>query len=235
MATMAQLDTFQGNLNALVTLAQRDLSDFWRTIDTTDITFVRMMLEEFYPDLVQTYGSTAAVLAADFFDELRDVPPSAGRFRAVLAEPVAVDDAMVAARWGIAPLLGGQPDRAAALTHVADATQRLILQPARSTIITSAFKDSVRTGVARVPNGDTCAFCLMLASQGPVYTNDPASVDIGKFHTKCNCKLVTIRTPEDVPEGYDPDALYEKYADVHEPGMSARETTQAMRDAYGLK
>jgi hypothetical protein len=237
MATMAQIDAFRTNTAALVTLAQRDLSAFWSSLDTTDVEFAKMMLAEFYPDLVQTYGSTAALLAADFYDELRDVPPSASRFSAVMAEPVAVGQATSVAGWAVGPLFGANPDSLGALALISDATQRLIMQPARNTVVNSTFRDPVRTGFARVPSGTTtCAFCLMTASRGAVYSSKQAAgYGMNKFHTKCDCAVVPMRSEADVPEGYDPDALYEQYASVHQPGMTAKETAAALRSEYGLK
>jgi hypothetical protein len=237
MATMAQIDAFRTNTAALVTLAQRDLSAFWSSLDTTDVEFANMMLAEFYPDLVQTYGSTAALLAADFYDELRDVPPSASRFSAVMAEPVAVGQATSVAGWAVGPLFGANPDSLGALALISDATQRLIMQPARNTVVNSTFRDPVRTGFARVPSGTTtCAFCLMTASRGAVYSSKQAAgYGMNKFHTKCDCAVVPMRSEADVPEGYDPDALYEQYASVHQPGMTAKETAAALRSEYGLK
>jgi len=44
-----------------------------------------------------------------------------------------------------------------------------------------------------------------------------------------------VWSPDDLPEGYDPDALYDQYASVHEAGMTAKETTAALRQAYDIK
>lgn len=237
MATLEQVEAFRLNTASLVTLAQKDLADFWRTLDTTDARFVQIMLAEFYPDLVQTYGSTAALLAADYYDELRDLPPSVKRFRAVMDEPVNVEQAVAVSRWGVGPIFSPTPDPLSALTLISDAVQRLVLQPARNTVVNSTFRDPVRTGFARVPSGaTTCAFCLMTASRGAVYSSKQAAgYGMNKFHTKCDCAVVPMRSEADVPDGYDPDALYEKYAAVHQPGMTAKDTAAALRDEYGIK
>lgn len=126
------------------------------------------MLLEFFPDLVVTYGDTAAVLGADWYDMLRDVPPSAAAFRAVTTPPASTEQAQGSVRWAVGPLWEDAPDTA--LANLVGATQRLVLQPGRDTIWDSAGADPVRTGVARVPAGTTtCRFCVMLASRGPVY------------------------------------------------------------------
>lgn len=169
MATAAQVEEFRTANRSLVALAQRDLTEFWNTLRlSSDPVRVLNELLEFFPDLLQTYGDTAAVLGADWYDTLRDVPASAKSFQAVLAQPTATDQAQGATRWALAPLFTEDPD--AALARLLGATQRLVLKPGRDSIWNSAGRDPVPTGVARVPSGtSTCAFCVMLASRGPVY------------------------------------------------------------------
>lgn len=154
---------------ALVSLAQRDLADFWSALNLSgDPARVRDELLKFFPDLLQAYGDTAAVLGADWYDLLRDVPTSSRAFDAVMAAPAATDQAENAARWAIGPLFAEDPN--GALSNLLGAAQRLVMQPGRDSVIASAALDPVRTGVARVPSGaTTCRFCVMLASRGPVY------------------------------------------------------------------
>lgn len=49
-------------------------------------------------------------------------------------------------------------------------------------------------GYCRVPSGETCAFCLMLASRDFVYTSEYAALRSrrtgGKYHANCDCKAV---------------------------------------------
>lgn len=169
MATAEQVSEFRQANRALVQLAQRDLRDFWAALRLSDDpTRVRNDLLEFFPELVQSYGDTAAVIGADWYDVLRDAPASAGSFRAAIAAPADTVQAQQSARWAIAPLFIEDPDTA--LSRLLGATQRLVMQPGRDSIWDSAAADPVRTGVARVPSGTTtCQFCVMLASRGPIY------------------------------------------------------------------
>lgn len=193
MATAAQVEEFRAANQSLVALAQRDLTDFWGALQLSgDPVRVLNELLEFFPDLLQTYGDTAAVLGADWYDQLRDVPASAKSFQAVLSQPTSTDQAQGATRWALAPLFPSaepvydfdprtgeerqvgtrtiEPDPDRALARLMGATQRLVLKPGRDSIWNSAGRDPVPTGVARVPSGtSTCAFCVMLASRGPVY------------------------------------------------------------------
>lgn len=155
---------------SLVLLAQRDLADFWSSLSTSKPDIARDALLEFFPDLVTTYGDTAAVLGADWYDMLRNAPPSAASFDAVLAQPAPTVQSEGSVRWAVGPLFLDEPDSAQALANLMGSAQRLVLQPGRDGIYSSAAADPIVTGVARVPSGaETCKFCIMLASRGPVY------------------------------------------------------------------
>lgn len=201
---------------SLVLLAQRDLTSFWESLNTGGAPdLVREALLAFFPELLTAYGDTAAVLGADFYDMLRNVPPSASSFRAVLAQPVPAGQAEGAARWALGPLFLSEPDPAAALARLSGATQRLVLQPGRDSIFRSAANDPVRTAIARVPSGaTTCKFCVMLASRGAVYSSDRAAGGDGNtYHDKCDCVPTVVRSPDDFPEDHDLDLYRRLYAE----------------------
>ena len=192
--TLAQMGTFRRNSAALVTLAERDLRLIWRQVDTSSVVAARTVLEGALPDVVQTYGSTAALLAADFYDELRDVPASAGRFKALMAEPAPVGQAQALARWGLAPLLGANPNGRQALANISGGMQRLVMQASRETLVKSAVKDPVRTGIQRVPSGaDTCSFCRELADAEIVYGSEAAESAVNEYHDNCWCLPAPVR------------------------------------------
>lgn len=213
MATAAQVNEFRRNTSALSRLAIRDLESVWGSLDTNDSLALKRAALEFIPDLVQTYGSTASLLGADFYDELRNLPVSAGRFSALLSEPASLTRAQAMTRWGIGEVFNGNP--AAALINLSGGVQRLVMEPARATIARSASRDPVRTLWARVPGGgDTCNFCIMVASQGAVYGSEDSAGGMNDYHDRCECVPTPVRSNEDYPDGYDPDALYEQYSNT---------------------
>ena len=64
---------------------------------------------------------------------------------------------------------------------------------------------------ARVPVGETCEFCVMLASRGFVYlTRETASLGGGFHNGRCDCNVVPSWGERHIA-GYDPDALYRQY------------------------
>ena len=172
MATAAQVAEFRQANQSLVLLAQRDLRDFFASLNVENPDTARDALLAFMPDLIQTYGDVAAVLGADWYDMLRDAPPSADRFRAAIAAAPAPDQVESSVRWAVGPLFTEQPDVDAAFAALVGATQRLVMAPGRGSVFDAAAADTYRTGVARVPQGVTCRFCTMLASRGPVYRSE---------------------------------------------------------------
>lgn len=205
--------SFRSNNLDLVELARNDLSSFWGALNLAgNPALVRDALLEFFPELIAAYGDAAALLAADFYDELRDVPPSSARYRAVLAAPPAAEQAEGAARWAVGPLFADEPKPAQALAALAGATQRLVLQSGRETVFRSASTDPVPTGFARVPAGATCAFCTMLASRGFVYATAAAAGESNSWHDDCNCTILPGRSIDDLPEGYDLSRYERAYA-----------------------
>lgn len=203
MATAQQVAEYRQANQSLVALAQRDLTDFWQAMNLSgNPAAVRDELLRFFPDLLQAYGDTAAVLGADWYDLLRDVPASARSFNAVLAEPVPTAQAQQSARWAVGPLFQDDPD--AALSQLLGSAQRLVLQPGRDSFATSARRDSVRTAWGRVPSGaTTCKWCVMLASRGAVYATAAKAGEMNEFHDNCDCVQTPVRSESDWPEGHD--------------------------------
>lgn len=231
MVSRAALDEYTAANNGIVALAQKDLVKFWRLLDTSNPGEVKAAMLQFMPELVSTYGETAALLAADFYESVR--PAGLPSYSAIMADTPPLEQIEAATRYNIDPAFKGDPD--AALSNLANITQRLVNQPGRDTIVKNVDRDPDGAGWARVPVGSrTCVFCRMLASRGAVYSSKKAAgYGMNKYHSNCDCKAVPVWSESDYPAGYDPDALYEDYAKAHEPGMSTKATLAAMRKQDG--
>lgn len=222
MPTALQVQAQREAKEDLLLVVRAELEDLWGTLDLSDARGVSKILQQVLPDLVTEYGDIAAALAADYYDELMSDylvrTPSA-----VLAKAAPAGQTQAVARWGVGPLFGANPDTVAALAMLADATERLVLQPSRDTIAQNAKRDSI--GYARIPSGkEPCAFCWMLASRGPVYGTARAAKfgdDGEKYHTKCYCEPTPMRGPQDYPQGYDPDALAKSFEDVYDGDLAS--------------
>ena len=174
------------------------------------------MFNEWFPALIEQYGTPAASLASEVFAqecaELGIAPK--------LSTVNIVEYKRAAARGGWALT------QANVYGNIALIIDELVKQPYRDTIIQSSNRSGIRW--VRVPRGEkTCAFCMLLASRGApslldgsnwqeqrYRTMESAIFKKGtneKFHGDCDCEPVPVRGPADLPNTYDFERAYRKY------------------------
>lgn len=187
-------------LEALVRRAEASLGAFWPGIVGLPALEKRAALEAFWPELVNTYGDTAATIAADRFEELTG-------FDARLAPEFDPGDLNARMRWGIDPVFDATPNDAAALARLAKLLDEFIFDASRATTVSSADEAGMRW--ARAPRPGACAWCIMLGSRGYDYHSKKAAMTAtANGHNGCRCRIVV--EGEDAP-GYDPDSLLDIY------------------------
>ena len=168
----------------LTTLARADLAGVWTRLAGLSAEATRDALVEILAAIGERYGSAAAALAADWYDEARAAAGVRGRFRAVPAVGVDPKRWESLAGWGVGPLFAAEPDRAAALTLVDGGLQRTVADRHRLTIVENAVRDPEASGWTRHGSGGSCEFCLILIDRGSVYTDTTADF---VAHDHCNC------------------------------------------------
>lgn len=181
MATPAQARQHRADLSELVRLAHNDLGILFREFDNADD--ARAGLMDTLPRLVAIYGSAAATLGADWYDEVRDAHGAPGRFLAIPADLPDRGRTDALARWGISPLFSATPSMPTALTKVAGGLQRIIADADRTTITTSSVQDRAASGWTRTGAG-RCNFCSERV--GLRITSDV----IFESHDDCGCMAV---------------------------------------------
>lgn len=198
---------YRAATTALTTLVQAQIRDLLSAFGTSsDPRVVRDALLQFFPDFMTAYGDTAAVLGADLYDALRNLPPSAGTVQTVFAQPAKVKQSEGSVRWAVGALFAPEPSWDTFESNLLGASQRLILQPSRGTIDLLARADaragkaaavgwSRQVNPARAKSGKSCDWCLMLAGRGPVYgsaasAGASSSGDAATWHDGCNCVAV---------------------------------------------
>ena len=204
MATPAELKVA---ITDLADLADNDLDALWREVETPDQ--AREALQDVLPALVNTYSLASATIAADWYDEQRDMIDARGRFAAI---PADLGDlgADVLARWGIGPLFNAEPDWGRARVLVKGGMQRRIANASRYTVAGSSIADPAADGWMRQGSGE-CEFCDMLIGRGAVYTERGA--DFGA-HDHCKCSAVPAWGGEPRPvKPYTPSARKASDAD----------------------
>ena len=209
-----------------VRLAQRDLSRFWRGLDVSNPAECRQALLDFLPDLVATYGNVAAVAAVEWWEEQRAKTPGLPAYSPTISDGVPASQVQASTRAIVGPLWLGEPEKV--LGALASATQMWVKYASRDTIARNVAFDPAEPRYARVPRGaKTCAFCAMLASRGWVYLSEKLAGIKGsgnEFHHDCDCEIVPSWDRKKAHiDGYDPDAMYDRYQQAREAVMNRGE------------
>lgn len=169
------------DLAELTRLAENDLQIALRPLGTADA--VRDALLNVLPKLMDVYGSAASALAADWYDDLRDVAEVPGRFSAIPAELPNDGRTEALARWAVTPMYAADPDKTTALSKAAGGLQRIIFNADRDTVTFSSTQDRRARGWQREGVGD-CDLCTLLLGRGGVYTETTSQFET---HDRCQC------------------------------------------------
>lgn len=202
MPSDAEVRAFARASNTLVDAAMRAVRHLWTEVHSFSPDAVRDAFLDAVPEIVDTYGTAAAELAAEFFEQSTGLPVDPAK--------VPTADAVRAQTRYRAGALFTDGDFVSALALDVDKYVKLL---SRQTTWDGAKGNQVL--YARVPSGaKTCAWCLMLAGRDAVYSSRRAAGDksLGaEYHGKCDCQPVAVRSVDDYPESYSPGALEDMY------------------------
>ena len=191
----------------------------------------RDALIEFANAVVQRYGTGSAALTAAMYDAVAEV---SGKFY----EPAEM--APLPEYGEVAKTVNGVLKRSQNTNELAGAVSRLVKRAGADTMLQNAYRDRPRkkygkkknTGaqVAWVPSGDTCPFCLMLASRGwQNQTVGGADHHAEHIHSNCDCTYAVRFDENSGVEGYNPDVYLEMYENAE--GSTPKEKINSMRRA----
>ena len=170
--------------------------------------------------LATHYGEGSAELACQMYDEIA----SAAGKHLPAAEPADTASYGEVAR-AIYGTLGSPPT-------MRDAVSRLVKRTGADTTLKNALRDGAEW--AWVPQGDTCAFCLTLASRGWQRASRKAlkGGHAQHIHAHCDCSYaIRFDSGTDVA-GYDPDKYLKMYenAEGDTPGEKINSMRRAQRE-----
>lgn len=99
--------------------------------------------------------------------------------------------------------------------NIPGALARLVKQVGADTTLKNAERDGAQ--FAWVPHGDTCAFCITLASRGWQYMSKKAlrNGHAEHIHAHCDCEYAVRFDGKSTVAGYDPDKYLEEYYDAN--------------------
>ena len=168
--------------------------------------------------LVDKYGEGSAELACQMYDAMAE----AAGLTLPAAEPAAP-----AAYGELAKAVNGTKHSPALLQS---AVSRLVKQAGADTTLKNAIRDGAE--FAWIPHGDTCAFCLMLASRGwqkagkRTLKNGHAE----HIHANCDCEYAVRFNASTTVAGYDPEQYLAAYKGAE--GRTYQEKLNALRRAH---
>ena len=172
--------------------------------------------------LVSQYGEGAAALSAQMYDILAELE---GRY----IEPAEM--APTATYGEVAKSVNGTLKTSQNPNEISGAVSRWVKMAGSDTTLKNAQRDGAQ--FAWIPSGDTCAFCLTLASRG--WQNmTKAALKHGHaehIHSHCDCQYAVRFDSKSNVAGYDPDRYRQMYYDAE--GDTPQEKINAMRrDEY---
>lgn len=150
--------------------------------------------------LVTKYGEGSAELACQMYDALAE----ASKANVPAAEPAAT------AEYGeVARMVNATKRQNPA--NLPNGVRRLVKRAGADTTLHNAIRDGAEW--AWVPHGDTCPFCIMLASNGW----QKASAKLLKgghaehIHANCDCEFAVRFDGSTTVAGYDPEKYLKQY------------------------
>ena len=153
--------------------------------------------------LVTKYGEGSAELACQMYDALAE----AANAGVPAAEPA------VPADYGeVARMVNATKSQNPA--NLPNGVSRLVKRAGADTTLKNAVRDGAEW--AWVPHGDTCPFCIMLASNG--WQKASSKVLKGghanHIHANCDCEFAIRFDHNTTVAGYDPDKYLKQYRDA---------------------
>ena len=182
----------------------------------------RQALIDYAYALATKYGEASAALAADMYDAIAALSGAAVP-EAIVAETASVGE--------VGKAVNGALKFSTNEEYVARVVGRFVKQSSQDTTLQNALRDGAQ--FAWIPAGDTCAFCLTLASRGWQRASKKAikGGHAEHIHSNCDCAYAIRFNERTDVEGYDPDEYKKMYYGAE--GSSPKDKINAMRrEAY---
>lgn len=223
MATMP-LNVWVKYKDLLAKISQKAADEFREAVFSTKGYFKgvglasieRQALIDYAYALVTKYSEASSAAVCVFYDELAElsnvyVPP------AVPAESADIKTVAKAVSFTDNEEMLGS------------AVGRLVKQASQDTTLQNALRDGAQ--FAWIPNGDTCAFCIALASRGwqTASRNAIKNGHAEHIHGNCDCAYAVRFNNKTNYAGYDPD----KYLDMYNSSSGTQtQKINAMRREF---
>ena len=236
----AAVDFLTEEINGISADAQARVLRVLQGINWTpeNIAECRELVLQALATVMPTYTTMAAQASADFYDASRELVVGE-RLGAQAISDFDMRKTEGAVRGFVRFVL-----RDDVQTFNDQVLQRIDYEMKRSanmSVVENGRRDPKKVRYARVPTGaETCDFCLMLASRGFVYQSE-STASASHVHSHCDCRITPGWAGMEV-EGYDPQAIYDRWQDAidvkaseraERKGTTESEERAAIMRAYG--
>lgn len=176
-------------------------SEVKRYIADNGLTDVQALIN-FCFGILEKYGNASAALSALMYDTIAELES--------VAVPAA-ELAKTATYADVAESVNGTLKISQNPDSIAGAVSRLVKLAGQDTFLQNAQRDGAE--FAWIPSGDSCPFCLMLASRGWEKVGKGTMKDghATHVHSNCDCTYMVRHSSSFNVSGYDPDRLYNTY------------------------
>ena len=170
--------------------------------------------------LATKYGEAGSTLAAEFYDWVYE---NSVNSLWTPAQPAPTATYRETANAVLGTMKTGNNEM------IAGAVQRLVKMAAVDTTMQNALRDGAQW--AWIPSGDTCAYCITLASRGwqNASQNAIANGHAEHIHANCDCTYAVRFDVRTDVEGYHPEEYLEMY---NEEGGTPTQRINAMRRRF---
>ncbi len=204
-----EVNKLSGDAQEKTRAALKTLIADWEKHGGGDVAALRNAAYETIEAVLLYYADTcAAARAAEYYDAVRQAQGFSGGYSAAAESMRDPDATLGAVKYFVGKVVEGAPE--AFVSLCVKRIDEEIRRAANRCVAHNARKDPAKPRYARVPRGETCGFCLMLASFGfNAKTEEAAS----HSHAHCDCRIVPGFDGKTKVRGYDPDGMYERYTE----------------------
>ena len=168
--------------------------------------------------VVNKYGEASSALSAEMYDAISVLEG---------AKVPAAEVAEIASYGDVAKTVNGTLKAGGNPEMLSNAVGRWVKMAGADTTLKNAIRDGAQ--FAWIPSGETCAFCLTLASRGWQYASKNAikGGHAEHIHSNCDCQYTIRFNERSNIEGYNPDEYYDMYRSAE--GRTPAEKINSMR------
>lgn len=222
------IENYSKALNAVSSKARNSLIEALSKVDfSEDIADIRNKVIAIMQPACGASTTLAARLAAEFYDGLRARFGIDDGFTAEVVSkriPEATDGAV---RAFVQEIVDNKPI-GSFINLCGERIDYETRKAANECVAANAERDPKKPRWARIPTGgETCSFCIMLASRGFVYHSEETA---SHAHANCDCRIVPSWDKSPIAQGYDPARYYEMWKHP-ERFADKSEETSGLRDA----